>query len=434
MWSFIRAFKSGNPESFISAFVHRYGSNGMYKSLMFGNPSIILMAPDVVRKVLMDEDTFQQGWPDAAIKLAGRKSFIGISNEEHKRLRKVTKAPINGHEALSIYVPNIEANVVSALEKWSQMGRIEFLTELRRLTFRIIMYIFLNSEVEHIMEALEKEFTTINHGFRAICINIPGFAYHEAFKARKRLITTLNGIIKERKKKQETSQGITRNDMLDLLLECEDDEGNKLDNEEIIDTLIGYLNAGHESSAHVTTWATMFLQTHPEDFKKAKEEQERIVKNRPSGQKGLTLKEYRQMEYLSKVVDETLRIVSLSFMTFREAKKDVEFKGYVIPKGWKLLIWYRGIHHNPQNYPQPEEFNPSRWDNYVPKPGVFLPFGAGTRLCPGNDLAKLEISIFLHHFLLKYKLEMENPGCPVTYLPHPHPKDKSPGRIVKVSN
>ncbi|KAI3743805.1 hypothetical protein L1987_56872 [Smallanthus sonchifolius] len=98
-----------------------YGSNGMYKSLMFGNTSTILIAPDVVRKVLMDEDTFQQRWPDATIKLAGRKSFIGISNEEHKRLRKVTKTPINGHEALSIYVPNIEANVVSALEKWSQM-------------------------------------------------------------------------------------------------------------------------------------------------------------------------------------------------------------------------------------------------------------------------------------------------------------------------
>ncbi|KAI3743806.1 hypothetical protein L1987_56873 [Smallanthus sonchifolius] len=163
------------------------------------------------------------------------------------------------------------------LKEYRQM---EYLSKVVDETLRIVSLSFMTfleakkdvdfKEVEHIMEALEKEFTTINHGFRAICINIPGFAYHEAFKARRRLITTLDGIIKERKKKQETSQGITRNDMLDLLLECEDDEGKKLDNEEIIDTLIGYLNAGHESSAHVTTWATMFFQTHPEDFKKAK--------------------------------------------------------------------------------------------------------------------------------------------------------------------
>jgi len=39
----------------------------------------------------------------------------------------------------------------------------------------------------------------------------------------------------------------------------------------------------------------------------------------------------------------------------------------------------------------------------VHKAGEFLPFGGGTRLCPGNDLAKLEISVFLHHFLLNYE-------------------------------
>lgn len=37
------------------------------------------------------------------------------------------------------------------------------------------------------------------------------------------------------------------------------------------------------------------------------------------------------------------------------------------------------------------------------KAGEFLPFGAGTRLCPGNDLAKMEIAVFLHHFILNYQ-------------------------------
>nr|GMD64967.1 ent-kaurenoic acid oxidase 2-like [Ipomoea batatas] len=70
-------------------------------------------------------------------------------------------------------------------------------------------------------------------------------------------------------------------------------------------------------------------------------EQEEIVRNMPRDQKGLTLKEIRKMEYLS--------------------------------------------------------------NNFTPKAGTFLPFGAGSRLCPGNDLAKLEISIFLHYFLLGYE-------------------------------
>lgn len=49
----------------------------------------------------------------------------------------------------------------------------------------------------------------------------------------------------------------------------------------------------------------------------------------PPTQEGLTLKEYRQMEYLSKVIDETLRLVTFSLMTFREAKKDVDIKGVI---------------------------------------------------------------------------------------------------------
>jgi ent-kaurenoic acid hydroxylase len=61
-----------------------------------------------------------------------------------------------------------------------------------------------------------------------------------------------------------------KKDMMDALLEVEDEEGNKLTDEDIIDILIMYLNAGHESSGHTIMWATTFLQQHPEYFQKAK--------------------------------------------------------------------------------------------------------------------------------------------------------------------
>ncbi|GJU45764.1 Ent-kaurenoic acid oxidase [Tanacetum coccineum] len=433
MWSFLRAYKSTDPDSFIGGFVQRFGPNGVYKSFMFGKPSIIVTVPEACRKVMCDDEAFQPGWPISTLELIGRKSFVSIGYEDHKRLRKITASPVNGHEALSVYMRYIETNVVETLDKWSKMGRIEFLTQLRKLTFKIIMHIFLSSEGESVREALEKEYTTLNYGVRAQAINLPGFVYHKALKARKNLVAILQAIVTERRKIREETKGMAKQDMLDNLLDTRDDHGIKLTDEEIIDILVMYLNAGHESSGHVTMWATVLLQSHPEYFQIAKEEQERVVKNMPPGQKGLTLKEYRQMEYLSKVIDETMRLVTFSLMTFREAKKDVEVKGYMIPKGWKVLVWFRSVHHSPEVYPNPKEFLPSRWDDLIPKPGTFLPFGAGTRLCPGNDLAKLEIAIFLHHFLLKYKLERENPACPVMYLPHSRPKDNCLGRIIKVS-
>nr|QNS29965.1 cytochrome P450 [Nothapodytes nimmoniana] len=433
MWSFLRAFKSSNPDAFVSSFSTRYGRTGIFKALMFGSPSIIVTTPEPCRRVLTDDESFKPGWPTSTMELIGRKSFIGISYEEHKRLRRLTAAPVNGKEALSMYMRYIEDSVILALEKWASMGEIEFLTELRKLTFRIIMYIFLSSESEQVMEALEKEYTALNYGVRAMAINIPGFAYHKALKARKKLVAVFQSIVDERRERRKNNPNTSKKDMMDALMEVEDENGRKLKDEEIIDVLVMYLNAGHESSGHITMWAALFLQKHPEFFKLAKAEQDAIIKNRPGTQKGLTFKEVRKMKYLSKAIDETLRLVTFSSVVFREAKEDVNISGYIIPKGWKVLVWFRTLHLDPEIYLEPKDFNPSRWDDFTPKAGSFLPFGAGSRMCPGNDLAKLEISIFLHYFLLNYELERLNPTCPLMYLPHSRPKDNCLGRIRRVS-
>jgi len=149
---------------------------------MFGSPSIIVTTPETCRRVLTDDDKFTLGWPPSAIELIGKRSFIQMPFEEHKRLRRLTSSSINGMESLSLYLTYIEKNVMSSLEKWANLGQIEFLTEIRKLTFKIIMHIFLSSESEPVMEALEREYTALNYGVRAMRINIPGFAYHKAFK------------------------------------------------------------------------------------------------------------------------------------------------------------------------------------------------------------------------------------------------------------
>ncbi|KAG0452789.1 hypothetical protein HPP92_025453 [Vanilla planifolia] len=433
MWAFLRAFKSGNPDAFIASFVRRFGRIGIYKSYMFGSPTIMVTIPETCRQVLMDDEHFITGWPKSAVALIGKKSFIGITREEHKWLRKITSTPINGWDALSMYLKLIEKTVVCTLEKWTAIEQIEFLTEVRRLTFRIIMQIFLGREDDNITMSLERVYTDLNYGIRAMAIKIPGFAYHRALKARKTLVTVLQSVLDKRRASKAKGHSHKAMDMMDILLDVEDDSGRKLDDEEIVDTLVMYLNAGHESSGHIIMWATTFLQENPEYLRKAMAEQEDIRKHMPPSQNGLTLKDVRKMEYLSKVIDETLRLVNISLVSFRQATTDVNINGYVIPKGWKVQAWYRAVHMDPEVYPNPEEFNPSRWDNLVPKAGTFLAFGAGSRLCPGNDLAKLEISVFLHHFLLDYKLHRVNPRCAVRYLPHPRPIDNCLAKVTRLS-
>ncbi|OMP11713.1 Cytochrome P450 [Corchorus olitorius] len=121
-----------------------------------------------------------------------------------------------------------------------------------------------------------------------------------------------------------------------------------------------------------------------------------------------------------------------TFANYREAIKDTELNGYFIPKGWKVLVFQSAVHMDPEIYSNPHEFLPSRWDEFKPKAGTFHPFGIGSMACPGADLAKLLVFIFLHHFLLNYKLEQVSPGGPVIYLPAPDPVDNCLAKIIKL--
>ncbi|KAG5598712.1 hypothetical protein H5410_030082, partial [Solanum commersonii] len=133
-----------------------------------------------------------------------------------------------------------------------------------------------------------------------------------------------------------------------------------------------------------------------------KEEQEDIVKRRSSSNEGLNFHEIKQMKYLSNVINE-LRIAMAKTIFFREARTTIKINGYTIPKGWKFLTFSWNYHLDPNTYVRPKKFNPSRWDDLEPKPASFLPFGVGPKMCPGTNLARLEVSVILHYFLLHYR-------------------------------
>jgi ent-kaurenoic acid hydroxylase len=87
-------------------------------------------------------------------------------------------------------------------------------------------------------------------------------------QARKKLVSVLQGVLNKRRAAKRHPRSSM--DMMDRLIEVEDEHGRRLDDEEIIDILVMYLNAGHESSGHISMWTTVFLQENPEIFAKAK--------------------------------------------------------------------------------------------------------------------------------------------------------------------
>ncbi|KAB2070638.1 hypothetical protein ES319_A08G168600v1 [Gossypium barbadense] len=430
MWSFFKASNSQDPDSFIDNLVKRYGRASIYRTHLFGSPSVIVCSQELCRKVLTDDEHFSYGYPSSAIQLGGKKSLYGISNSEHRRLRRLIADPINGHQALALYIGHIEDIVITSLEELATMNRpIKFFNEMKTIALKGIAKVSLGSTQDSSLWSMVKYFTELSPGILSMPINIPGFAFHRALKAKKQLVKLTKDELDERRRKTVAER---KKGMMDLLMEVENENGEKLEDEHIIDLLLLILFSGRETVAHNAMWVTIYLHHHPEILQKAKEEQQAIIKRRPSSQKSLTLTEIKEMEYLPKVIDESLRRNYFAFAIFRKVVADVNINGYTIPKGWKVLVWSRAIYMDPNIYSNPKEFLPSRWEKQRFKGGSFFPFGSGSKTCPGADLAKLEISIFLHYFLLNYKLKELNPKAPIKHLHLPRPADDCLARIIKL--
>uniref|UniRef100_A0A803LUK0 Cytochrome P450 n=1 Tax=Chenopodium quinoa TaxID=63459 RepID=A0A803LUK0_CHEQI len=160
-----------------------------------------------------------------------------------------------------------------------------------------------------------------------------------------------------------------------------------------------------------------------------KEENKAMIKE--NNNESITYEDILKLKYTNKVAEETIRMANLSAFVFRKATDDIVFKGYLIPKGWSVLVWLRNLHNDPTNFEDPLSFNPDRWDTR-PKQGTYHPFGGGSRSCAGSALVRVSLAIFLHHLSIGYKWELLNPGAKVKYLSHPLPSDGLEISINKV--
>ncbi|KAE8652090.1 hypothetical protein Csa_023987, partial [Cucumis sativus] len=105
---------------------------------------------------------------------------------------------------------------------------------------------------------------------------------------------------------------------------------------------------------------------------------------------------------------------------------------YLIPKGWKVMPLFRNIHHNPDYFVDPHKFDPSRFE-VAPRPNTFMPFGSGVHACPGNELAKLEILIMIHHLVTNFRWELAGQRDGIEHGPFPVPINGLPIRVWRLS-
>ncbi|KAK9170583.1 hypothetical protein Syun_002723 [Stephania yunnanensis] len=215
-----------------------------------------------------------------------------------------------------------------------------------------------------------------------------------------------------------SSHGKVETDLISYLMDTKDDNGNLLTDKEIADNVILLMDAGHDTSSGTMMMMIKYLAEMPDCYQRVLEEQREIISQKKPGEK-LNKNDLQKMKYSWNVVNEVLRLFPPIMGTFRKAKVDFTYNGFFIPKDW--MIWWTtsSTHYDPQYFPNPEKFNPERFDRDTITPHSFVPFGGGPRMCPGKEFARVEILVFLHNLVQNFRWKLVYPDELITLDPMP---------------
>ncbi|KAK8601617.1 hypothetical protein V6N13_058699 [Hibiscus sabdariffa] len=416
-----------NPNLFFANRQKRYGD--IFKSHILGCPCVMISSPDAARVVLVTKShLFKPTYPPSKEKMIGPEAIFFHQGAYHSRLKKLVQASFLP-SVIQGSVSEIEQIVLKYLPAWEDTT-INTLHEMKRYAFDVAMISAFGHKQDSEMNGIKQLYQCLEKGYNSMPLDLPGTPFNKAMKARKLLNETLRRLIKERRETKKQSGG--GGGLLGILLGEKNqkiDQLSQLSDSQIADNVIGVIFAAHDTTASVLTWLLKYLHDNRELLEAVTREQEGIRCRIIEANRRLTWDDTRHMPLTTRVIQETLRTASILSFTFREAVEDVEFEGYYIPKGWKVLPLFRTIHHCADFFPQPEKFDPSRFE-VPPRPNTFMPFGNGVHSCPGSELAKLEMLVLLHHLTTRYRWQVVGDEDGIQYGPFPVPKRGLPVKVT----
>ncbi|CAK9324689.1 unnamed protein product [Citrullus colocynthis] len=401
---FVSSAYSHRPDTFMDTRRQRYGK--VFKSHIFGSPTIVSTDAEVNRFILQsDAKVFVPSYPKSVTELMGKSSILLINGSLHRRIHGLIGAFFKSSHLKAQVTIDMQKYLQKSISTWTntcQHNPIHIQDEAKNIAFEILVKTLISLEAGEEMEFLKKQFNEFIAGIMAFPINIPGSRLYRSLQAKRKMVKLVKEIIEGRRKKmgEKLNKAVPMNDVVDVLV---NDGGQQVTNELIADNMIDMMIPGQDSVPILITLAIKYLSDSPSALQQLVEENMELKRLKTQVGEALKWSDYLSLPFTQNVITETLRIGNIITGVMRKAMKDIEIKGYLIPKGWCVLAYIRSVHVDENHFQNPYHFNPWRWQDKDSNNSNFTPFGGGQRLCPGLELARLEASIFLHHFVTEFR-------------------------------
>ncbi|CAH2050352.1 unnamed protein product [Thlaspi arvense] len=404
-----------------------------FKTSLFGAPTIVMCSAPGNKFLFSNENKLVTAWWPASINKIFPSSTQTSSNEEMKKMRKLLPQFLRA-EALHRYIGIMDSIAQRHFESdWENQKEIVAFPLSKMYTFWLACRLFISVEDPEEVATFSQPFEVLATGIFSIPVDLPGTPFNKAIKASNLIRKKLVEIIKQRKKDLAENKASPTQDILSHMLLTPDEDGNFMHEMDIADKILGLLVGGHDTASATITFIIKYLAELPHVYDEVYKEQMEIAKSKAPGEL-LNWEDLQKMRYSWNVACEVLRLAPPLQGAFREAINDFMYAGFSIPKGWKLYWSAHSTHRNPEYFPNPEKFDPSRFEGSGPAPYSFVPFGGGPRMCPGKEYARLEILAFMHNLMKRFRWEKLLPDEKIVVNPMPIPEKGLPVRLYRHKN
>jgi cytochrome P450 len=429
-----------------------YGDISHFK---FGKHHIYLINnPDYIKDVLVNyENNFIKS---RGLQLAKRilgEGLLTSEGENHRRQRQLIQ-PIFHQDEIPNYANIVADYTLGVSSQWYDQVIIDIHKEFMHLALAIVSKIFFSVNIEESeIKVIDQCVTTIiEHFNRArlpfaeIIEKVPLPSNLQFYQSKKHLDEIIYRIIGSHvnndsgnnhyNRQQNGSQA--RKDLINLLLQGQTNSYflTSKNNEDVTklnkgkfqnnitstnrhrlrDNVMTIFLAGHETVANALTWTFYLLSQNPNEEKMLHEELDSVLHDDNTAP---TAKDISKLEYTHRVFAESMRLYPPSWAIGRQAIEDCKIGNYDIPVGSSILMSQYLMHHDPRYFPEPERFDPERWNpqERTKRPRFsYFPFGGGVRSCIGETFAWMEGIVIIATIARRWKMRVM-PKHPIVLQP-----------------
>ncbi len=373
-------------------------------------PFAWVTAPALIKAVLLDErDKYRKA---SQIRLLSPLLGKGILTSEGAewRWQRQASSPMFRREDLLGFVPTFVRATGKLLERWrgSAAGSTQAIErDMARVTFDVISATLLPSADDTVGPALERSTATFQKkiGWWQLfaLANVPQWVPRPGMVSGGRSVVELRGAV-ARMLRERRALAAAPDDLMHRLMQARDPEtGQEMNDQQLIDNLLTFYLAGHETTARALTWTLFLLSRFPDWVEKLRAEISSVTRGAP-----IAAGHIDRLVLVQQVLKESMRLYPPVPLMSRQAAADTTLAGHPIRAGTSVVMPIYAIHRHAKRWEQPDAFDPER---FAPEREAkleryqYMPFGAGPRICIGRAFAEIEATAMLATLLQHARFE-----------------------------